>query len=156
MWCPDTRRGKVCDLLVCVCVCFGAFSVLPCAVCLQDAVTIVKEFCLSDANIWYLRMSVDPTLEKLSVGKLLGCSLCVCDLWLFPCVPFGPIGQKLTASVTQACAKRPGVAASVSRRRRERRTLLAGGGRRASRSHTLAASQAFERMHMLFCHRVKT
>ncbi len=31
-----------------------------------------------------------------------------------------------------------------------RRTLLAGGGRRASRSHMLAASQAFERMHTLF------
>ncbi len=31
----------------------------------------------------------------------------------------------------------------VSRRRRERRILLSGGGRRASRSHTLAASQAF-------------
>ncbi len=43
-----------------------------------------------------------------------------------------------------SCAQRPGAAASVSRRRRERRTLLAGGGR-ASRSHTLAASQAFER-----------
>jgi hypothetical protein len=61
----------------------------------------------------------------------------------------GPIGQKFTTSVTQACARRPGAAASVSRRRRERRTLLAGGGRRASRSHTLAASQAFERMHTL-------
>ncbi len=35
-------------------------------------------------------------------------------------------------------------------------TLLAGGGRRARCSHTLAASQAFERLHMLFCHRVKT
>jgi hypothetical protein len=42
----------------------------------------------------------------------------------------------------------PGAAASVSRRRREHRSLLAGGGRRANRSHTLAASQAFERMHM--------
>ncbi len=69
---------------------------------------------------------------------------------------FGLIGQNFTASVTEANARRPGAAASVSRRRRERRTLLAGGGRRASHSHTLAASQAFERMHMLFCHRVKT
>ncbi len=60
------------------------------------------------------------------------------------CLCFGPIGQKLTTSVTEACARRPGTAASVSRRRRERR------------SHALAASQAFERMHMLFCHRVKT
>jgi hypothetical protein len=57
--------------------------------------------------------------------------------------------------VTEACARRPGAAASVSRRRRERRTLLAGGSRRASRSHTLAASQAFERMHTLSCFRVK-
>ncbi len=62
---------------------------------------------------------------------------------------FHPIGQKFTASVTEACARRPGAAASVSHRRRERRTLLAGGGRRASRSHTLAASQALERMHTL-------
>jgi threonine dehydrogenase-like Zn-dependent dehydrogenase len=44
---------------------------------------------------------------------------------------FGPIGQKTTASVTQARARRLGAAASVSRRRRERR------------SHTLAASQTF-------------
>ncbi len=65
------------------------------------------------------------------------------------CLSFGPIGHKFTASVTQACVRRPGAAASVSRRRRERRILLAGGGRRASRSHTLAASQAFERMHVL-------
>ncbi len=69
---------------------------------------------------------------------------------------FGTHWTKITVSVTKACARRPGAAASVSRRRRERRTLLAGSGRRASRSHTLAASQAFERMHMLFCHRVKT
>ncbi len=67
----------------------------------------------------------------------------------------GPIGQNFTVSVTEACARRPGAAASVSRRQRERRNLLAGGGRRASRSHTLAASQAFERMHTLSCHRVK-
>ncbi len=49
------------------------------------------------------------------------------------CLSFGPIGQNFTASVTEACARRPGAAASVSRRRRERRILLAGGGRRASR-----------------------
>ncbi len=66
------------------------------------------------------------------------------------CLSFGPIGQNFTVSVTEACVRRPGAAASVSRRRRERRTLLAGGGRRASRSHTLAASKAFERMRMLF------
>jgi hypothetical protein len=52
---------------------------------------------------------------------------------------------------TEACARRPGAAASVSCRRR---TLLAGGGRRASRSHTLAASQAFEYMQMLHWHGV--
>jgi hypothetical protein len=66
------------------------------------------------------------------------------------CLSFGPFGQNSIVSVNKACARRPGVAASVSRRRRERRTLLAGGGRRASRSHTLAASQAFQRMHMRF------
>ena len=38
--------------------------------------------------------------------------------------------------VTKACARRPGAAASVERRR-------------ASRSDTLAASQAFERMYIL-------
>jgi hypothetical protein len=37
----------------------------------------------------------------------------------------------------------------MPRRRSERRILLAGGGGRANRSHTLAASQAFERMHLL-------
>jgi hypothetical protein len=51
--------------------------------------------------------------------------------------------------VTKACARRPGAAASVERRRRERRSLLAVRGRRASRSDTLATSQAFERMHIL-------
>ncbi len=50
---------------------------------------------------------------------------------------------------TKACARRPGAAASVERRRRERRTLLAVPGRRASRRDKLAASQAFERMHIL-------
>jgi hypothetical protein len=62
---------------------------------------------------------------------------------------FGPIRQNFNVSVTEARARRPGAAASMSRRRRERRTLLAGGGRRASRSHTLAASYAFERMHTI-------
>ncbi len=57
--------------------------------------------------------------------------------------------------MNEACARRPGAAASVSDRRREHHTLLAGGGRRASRSHTLAASQAFERVHTLACHWVK-
>ncbi len=71
------------------------------------------------------------------------------------CLSFGPIGQTFTVSETQACARRPGTGASVSRWRRERRILLAGGGRRASRSHTRAASQAFEHMHVLFCRRVK-
>jgi hypothetical protein len=71
------------------------------------------------------------------------------------CLSFGPIRQNFTASVTEAYARRPGAAASASRRRRERRNLLAGGGRRASRSQSLGASQAFKRMHMLFCHRVK-
>ncbi len=79
--------------------------------------------------------------------------VCVCTA---VCLSFGPFGQNFTVSVTEACARRPGAAASLSRRRRERRTLFAGGGWRASRSHTLAASQAFERMHMLFSHRVKT
>jgi hypothetical protein len=45
------------------------------------------------------------------------------------CRSFGPIGQKFTVSVIEACARRPGAAAIVSRRRRERRTLLAGGGK---------------------------
>ena len=50
--------------------------------------------------------------------------------------------------VTKACARRPGEAASAERRRRERRTA-GRGGRRASRSDTLAVSQAFECMHIL-------
>ena len=40
--------------------------------------------------------------------------------------------------VTKACVRRPGAAASVERRR-------------ASRSDTLAASHAFERMHIFWC-----
>ncbi len=59
-----------------------------------------------------------------------------------------PIRLDITVSLTKARTRRPGAAASVSRRRRERRNLLAGGGRRASCSHTLAASQAFERLHL--------
>ncbi len=38
------------------------------------------------------------------------------------CLSFGPIGQRFTTSVTEACARWPGAAASVSRRRRERRS----------------------------------
>jgi hypothetical protein len=77
-------------------------------------------------------------------GKRARVSLCEFRR-LYPVyLNFGPIGQSLTTPVTQACA-----------RRRERRTLLAGGGRRASRSHTLAASQVFERMHTLCCRRLK-
>ncbi len=72
------------------------------------------------------------------------------------CVSVGPIRQNYTTSVTQVREKAWRSRKRVARRRRERHTLLAGGGRRASRSHTLAASQAFERMHMLFRHRVKT
>jgi hypothetical protein len=68
---------------------------------------------------------------------------------------FHPIRQNATVSVTEACTRRPGAAASMSDRRRECRTLLASGGRRASRSHTLAASHAFELMQTLFCHTVK-
>jgi hypothetical protein len=94
---------------------------------------------------------VDRLRAAFHAEHALQCGFCTPG-----CLSFGPIGQKFTTSVTEACARRPGAAASVSRRRRERRILLAGGGRRASRSHTLAASQAFERMHMLFCHRVKT
>ncbi len=52
--------------------------------------------------------------------------------------------------VTKTCARRPGAAASMERRRRERRTLLVVRGRRASRSDMCAASQAFERMHILW------
>ncbi len=74
------------------------------------------------------------------------CLCCCCD---------GPIRQSFTASVTQACARRPGAAESLSRRRRERRTLLAGGGKRANRSHSLAASQALSACERFF-HRVKT
>ncbi len=62
---------------------------------------------------------------------------------------FGPIKQSFTVSVTEARARRPCAAASVSRRRRERRTLLAGGGMRARRSHTLMTSQAFACMRFL-------
>ncbi len=71
-------------------------------------------------------------------------------LFCVVCLSFGSIGQNCASSVTKACVRRPGAAASVSRRRREHRILLAGGSRRTSRSHTLAASQAFERMRTLF------
>ena len=47
--------------------------------------------------------------------------------------------------VTKASARRPGAAASVERRRASRSDTV-----------TLAASQAFERMHNTLSHRVKT
>ncbi len=96
------------------------------------------------------------SVDGVRVDRVEQVSRCYWSYITSVCLSFGPIGQNFTASVTEACARRPGTAASVSRRRRERRILLAGGGMRASRSHTLAASQAFERMHMLFCHRMKT
>jgi polycomb protein EED len=43
----------------------------------KDAVTIVKEFWMADAHIWYLRMSVDTKLELLSVGNGAG----KCYVW---------------------------------------------------------------------------
>ena len=57
-------------VLVCVMGCNRRLSPTHSHACvpLQDAVTIVKEFVLEDANIWYLRMAVDPTLERLSLG----------------------------------------------------------------------------------------
>ncbi len=58
-----------------------------------------------------------------------------------------PVGQSLTTSVTEACARGPGAATSVPRRRRTRRTLLARGGMRAGRSHKLLASHAIVRVH---------
>ncbi|MFN9908439.1 MAG: hypothetical protein ACK56F_20305, partial [bacterium] len=56
--------------------------------------------------------------------------------------------------VTKACARRPGAATSVKCRRRERRTLLEGAagelaGATRLRQKNPAASQLFERMHIL-------
>jgi hypothetical protein len=45
-----------------------------------------------------------------------------------------------------ACARRPGVAASMERRRRERRTLLAGAAGELAGAARLRQRQAFERM----------
>ncbi len=56
---------------------------------------------------------------------------------------FGPIERYIMFFVTSACSRRTGAAARVERRR-------------ASRSDTRAASQAFERMHNTLSHRVKT
>jgi hypothetical protein len=62
---------------------------------------------------------------------------------------YGPIGQQFYCFCDTSVREK-------AWRSRERRTLLAGGGTRASRSRTLAASQAFECMHMFVSHRVKT
>ncbi len=51
--------------------------------------------------------------------------------------------------VTKACARRPGAVASVEREATRAPHPACRGGRRANRSDTLAASQAFERMHIL-------
>ncbi len=59
------------------------------------------------------------------------------------CLSFGPIEKYFMFSVTLACARRTGAAVRVERRR-------------ASRSDTRAASQAFERMHNTLSHRVKS
>jgi hypothetical protein len=66
------------------------------------------------------RMGIAVAFNSDSIA-LTGCITAVS-------LSLGPIGQNFTVSVTEACARRPGAAASVSRRRRERRTLLAGGG----------------------------
>ncbi len=62
---------------------------------------------------------------------------------------FHRIGLDFFVSVTEACVRRPGAVASVSRRRRERRTLLAGGGRRAS-----AATRLRQAMPLSACIRI--
>ncbi len=58
-----------------------------------------------------------------------------------------PLKKYFKFFVTSACARRTGAAARVERRRREPCALLAVRGRRASRSDTRVARQAFERMH---------
>ncbi len=60
---------------------------------------------------------------------------------------FGPIEKYFMFVATSACARRTGAAARMEQRRRERLALLAVRGRRASRSDTRAACQAFQRMH---------
>ena len=61
---------------------------------------------------------------------------------------FGPIKKLLCFFATSACARKTGAAARVERRRCERRTLLAGAAGELAGA-TRAASQAFERMHIL-------
>ncbi len=125
----------------------------------QDAVTNKQR---EHTTNFYTRIVQRPTATHDMLNRQQNVAALVGKTGTPVYLSFRRIGQNYTTSVTKACAGRPGAATSVSRRRREHRILLAGGGRRASRSHTLAAShahaasQAFERMHMLFCHRVKT
>ncbi|CAM9611059.1 unnamed protein product [Phaeothamnion confervicola] len=47
LWRPDTRRG-------------------------DDAVLVLREFCLADADIWFLRFGLDPDLRVLAAGNKVG------------------------------------------------------------------------------------
>ncbi len=165
--CARSACSPLLALFYCVCAC-RLLCATVCITCVRTC-SVYSSGMGSKGQLGHGDMLGRSNLTP--IARLCGRGVCkvvaVCQLCVIACMPaclqctsvclsFGPIGQKFTTSVTEACARRPGAAASVSRGRRERRILLAGGGRRASRSHTLAASQAFERMHMLFCHRVKT
>ncbi len=94
----------------------------------------LKEHCSCSESVeGVLSLLVDRSSGPADRSQLCGADVkvrCVPTFWIH-------WTQLYCSYMTQACARRPGAAASVSRRRRERRILLAGGGRRASRSHTL-------------------
>jgi hypothetical protein len=109
---------------VCCCLCVRATSVFTPVVLL-----CATQRCALKSQPPYL---LDFTNVRACVLPcLLPCLSLVVLLWCHPvigaCLRFGPIRLNFTTSVTQACARRPGAAASVSRRRRERRTLHACG-----------------------------
>ncbi len=87
--------------------------------------------------------------SEIMAGYVLSCYGCLASACQSEYVIVSLYMVSFYCFVTKACARRSGAAASMERRQRERRTLLAGAGRRASRSDTLAASQAFECMHIL-------
>ncbi len=98
----------------------------------------------------FLNVRADLTKASIDAGRLRA------PLQTQTCHQVPKVWTHLQKHKAFACAKRLGAAARGERRRRERWALLAVRGRRASRSDTRAASQAFERVHNALGHRSKT
>ncbi len=119
-----------------VCTLYTEILSVECVYLLETCLCVQKGYSAFSAAVQFGKLEVSQWFAEAGVALDEPDTVCTAV-----CLRFRPIRLKFTTSVTKACAQSPGAAASVSRRRRERHTLLAGGSRRASCSHTLAATR---------------